>query len=91
MIISYGIHGGKTESDALKTTLEVQQLKVVETRLMLAFSAFGHTPAYTAPAVQSALQGVLADECVEAWAAQEDEISKGFNGLKESVIAHKKV
>jgi NAD(P)H-dependent FMN reductase len=91
MIISYGIQGGKTASDALKTTLEVQQLKVVETRPMLAFPTLGHTPPHTAPWVQSALQGLLADECLEAWAAQKDEISKGFNELKELVITHKKV
>jgi NAD(P)H-dependent FMN reductase len=35
LIISYGIQGGTTASDALKTSFEVQQLKVAETRPML--------------------------------------------------------
>jgi hypothetical protein len=58
---------------------------------MLAFPTLGHTPPHMAPSVQSAMQGVLADECVEAWGAQEGAISKGFNDLKELAIARKKV
>ncbi len=87
MIISYGIEGGKSASASLKKTLEVQHLKVVETRPMLTFPSAGYDPVYLAPAVQSAMQGVLADECVEAWSAQKDEISKGFHELKELMFS----
>jgi hypothetical protein len=78
MIVSYGTRGNKTASDSLNTTLEVQQMKVVETRPMLAFPTAGYGPPYVAPAAQSAMQGVLVAECVEAWTAKKDEISKDF-------------
>jgi hypothetical protein len=57
---------------------------------MLAFPSTGYNPPYSAPAVQNVHQGVLAEECVEAWASQKGEISKGSHELKELVIAQKK-
>jgi hypothetical protein len=59
-LISYGIQGGKAASDALKTALEVQKLKVVETKPQLTFPA-DEVAVPMAPFVQYA----VAKECIE--------------------------
>jgi hypothetical protein len=53
---------------------------------MLAFPSAGYNPPYSAKCAPRR----AAEECVEAWAAQKGEISKGLRDLKELVITQKK-
>jgi NAD(P)H-dependent FMN reductase len=76
-IITYGIHGGKTSSNALKVTLEGMKLRVVETRPQLTFQGEGMEETMVA-----AGQGKLGPKTLKHWEETGPEsILKAFDEL----------
>lgn len=82
LIVTYGIAGGTTASEQLKSVLTGMKLRVAETRPALAFVGGPHGPdTYSAIG-----KGALGDASKESWKTEKKEdILKGFEELKEAL------
>jgi NAD(P)H-dependent FMN reductase len=82
MVVTYGLYGGKTCSEALKTTFGAIYVDLVETRPQLTFPGKAEV-IYMTPAAMSAAVGELNPVCIEAWSGEgKEEILKGLGELK---------
>ncbi|PVH80980.1 flavo protein [Cadophora sp. DSE1049] len=87
MIVSYGIMGGMSASDALKKTLEGMHLRVVETRVSLTFPDADAANHNMSPGLIGAIGGKLIDDVREKWRVEsKDELLKAFGNLKEKLV-----
>jgi NAD(P)H-dependent FMN reductase len=81
LIITYGIGGGTSASDQLKTVLTGMKTKPVETRPQLAFSGGAQ-----GPDMRAALGGELGEDTKKEWEKEKKaEILKGLEELKNSL------
>ncbi|KAH8811258.1 flavoprotein-like protein [Xylogone sp. PMI_703] len=81
VIISYGITGGKIDSEQVKVVLEGMELNVCSTRPQLIFRKSAGTPdVFTAMS-----QGQLGEQSHEDWANEPSNILKAFGELKEAL------
>ena len=77
LIISYGIHGGKSSSDSLKGSLNGMKLRVAETRPALAFAG-GPGP----DMFEAVGKGTIGEATLKSWEEVKPEIVKGFEELR---------
>jgi NAD(P)H-dependent FMN reductase len=81
-IVTYGSHGGKFSSDALKQTLSCMKLRVVETRPMLQFAGQGKEE------MMMAAGGKVGPKIMEEWEkVAKEPLLKGFEELVELLEA----
>jgi NAD(P)H-dependent FMN reductase len=87
LIISYGISGGSSASDALQKTLTKGiYAQVVETRPMLEF-AKNEPFEYGMPLdMRLAATGTLGEQSLKEWVDKKPQIIKGFEELKEYLV-----
>jgi len=82
VIVSYGIQGGKTASEQVKTSLEGLKLRVAKTRPQLPFAGGAGPDLFAAMG-----DGVLGEDTKKAWQAEAPTIAKAFGELKEVLSA----
>ncbi|KAK6221628.1 hypothetical protein QIS74_04500 [Colletotrichum tabaci] len=81
LIVSYGIMGGKSASESLKTTLEGMRLQVVEPRPAFEFPERNAEQHNMSPGLMGAMGGRLVDSVVADWKTKTDELLSGYNNL----------
>ncbi|KAH7413375.1 NADPH-dependent FMN reductase [Cadophora sp. MPI-SDFR-AT-0126] len=87
MIVSYGIMGGMSASDALKKTLDGMHLQVVDTRVSLTFPDADPANHNMSPGLIGAIGGQLIEDVKEKWRVEsKDELLKAFGELKEKLV-----
>jgi NAD(P)H-dependent FMN reductase len=78
LIITYGIHGGKHSSEALKTTLEGMKLRVAKTRPALPFHGG------RGPDMFAAAKGELGGDTKNDWEKEKKgEVEQGLKELEQ--------
>lgn len=80
-IVTYGIFGGKSASENLKTTLEGMHLQVVGKRVMLEFPGRNAATHNMSESLVKAMGGVLAEEAVASWEGSRGEVLEGWEEL----------
>lgn len=91
LVVTYGIFGGSTSSDALVKTLEGMKLQVAETKPQLSFPERDENNRNMSPGLMSAMTGELHETAKEAWSNGEskDLILKGLGELVTKLEAKK--
>jgi NAD(P)H-dependent FMN reductase len=86
MIVSYGIMGGKSASDSLKTTLQGMHLQVVDTRVSLTFPDADPANHNMSPGLLGAIGGKLIDPVANSWKTEaKEELLKAYGELRSKL------
>ncbi|KAH6717661.1 NADPH-dependent FMN reductase [Leptodontidium sp. 2 PMI_412] len=87
MIVSYGIMGGLSASDALKKTLAGMHLQVIDTRVSLTFPDADPAQHNMSPGLLGAMGGKLIEPVAEKWKVEsKDEILKAYGELQAKLV-----
>ncbi|KAG4440549.1 hypothetical protein IFR05_003965 [Cadophora sp. M221] len=87
MIVSYGIMGGLSASDALKKTLAGMHLQVMDTRVSLTFPDADPAQHNMSPGLLGAMGGKLIEPVADKWKAEsKDEILKAYGELQAKLV-----
>ncbi|WYZ42176.1 hypothetical protein EsH8_V_001071 [Colletotrichum jinshuiense] len=81
LIVTYGITGGKSASESLKTTLEGMRLQVVEPRPAFEFPDRNPEQHNMSPGLIGAMEGKLVDSVVADWQKKTDDLLSGYQEL----------
>jgi NAD(P)H-dependent FMN reductase len=81
LIVSYGIMGGISASNTLKTVLEGMHLKVMETRPAFEFPERNPEAHNMSPGVSAAFGGKLIEAVVDDWLKKTTDLLKGYGEL----------